>query len=96
MACSDSDNPDNYAAWSAAAAEAEADYGFVRDFLLDPHRDPTGRWRETYARALGRFGAADQVALLTRLMNDDRSVLEVRYAAARALVDLGTPVEIRP
>lgn len=28
VACSDSDNPDNYAAWSAAAAEAEAQYGY--------------------------------------------------------------------
>jgi len=73
-----------------AGAKAEADYGFVRDFLLDPHRDPPGRWRETYARALGALGANDQVPLLERLMNDSRSVLEVRYAAGRALVDLDT------
>ena len=26
-----------------AASKAEEDYGFVRDFLLDPHRDPPGR-----------------------------------------------------
>ncbi len=74
-----------------AASKAEADYGFVRDFLLDPHRDPTPRWRETYARALGALGAAEQVPLFTRLMNDERSVVDVRYAAARALVELDTP-----
>ena len=28
VACSDTDNPDNYAAWSAAADQAEADYGY--------------------------------------------------------------------
>ena len=28
VACSDSDNPDNYPAWSAAAADAEANFGY--------------------------------------------------------------------
>jgi len=28
VGCSDSDNPDNYAAWSAAAADAQANYGY--------------------------------------------------------------------
>ena len=28
VACSDTDNPDNYAAWSAAAAASEAEYGY--------------------------------------------------------------------
>ena len=28
VACSDSDNPDNYAAWAAAADDAEANYGY--------------------------------------------------------------------
>ncbi|MDP6523055.1 MAG: HEAT repeat domain-containing protein [Kiritimatiellia bacterium] len=73
-----------------AASKSEEDFGFTRDFILDPHRDPTGRWRETYTRALGALGAEKQVPLLVRLMNDSRSVLEVRYAAAKALADLGT------
>ncbi len=74
-----------------AASKPEADYGFVRDFLLDPHRDPSGRWRGTFARALGALGSDDQVPLLTKIMNDPRSVLDVRYAAARALADIDTP-----
>jgi len=74
-----------------AASKSEADYGFVSDFLLDPHRDPSGRWRGTFARALGALGANDQVPLLAKIMNDSRSVLDVRYAAARALADLDTP-----
>jgi HEAT repeat protein len=76
------------------ASKSEADYGFVRDFLLDPHRDPSGRWRGTFARALGALGANDQVPLLAKIMNDSRSVLDVRYAAARALADLDTPEAI--
>ncbi|MBT3198394.1 MAG: HEAT repeat domain-containing protein, partial [Phycisphaerales bacterium] len=74
-----------------AASKPEADYGFVRDFLLDPHRDPPGRWRGTFARALGALGGDDQVPLLATIMNDTRSVLDVRYAAARALADIDTP-----
>jgi HEAT repeat protein len=74
-----------------SGSKSEADYGFVRDFLLDPHRDPSGRWRGTFARALGALGANDQVPLLAKIMNDTRSVLDVRYAAARALSDLDTP-----
>ncbi|HID76042.1 MAG TPA: hypothetical protein EYP56_08610, partial [Planctomycetaceae bacterium] len=72
-----------------AAAKAEADYGYSGTFKDEEYNDPAPRWREGFLRALGRLGAHEQTDLIVRILNDERSVLEVRRAAADALADLG-------
>lgn len=72
-----------------ARAKAEADYGYCGQFKLDEYHDPAPRWREALVRALGLLGADQHVDLVVRILNDERSVLEVRHAAAEALADLG-------
>jgi hypothetical protein len=70
-------------------APAEADYGTSGTFKDEEYNDPAPRWREGLIRALGALGARDHVGLLVEILQDERSVLEVRHAAARALGDLG-------
>ena len=72
-----------------AAAKPEADYGWSTTWKDEEFNDPCPRWREALLRALGRLQATQQVALITRILNDEGSVLEVRHAAAAALVDIG-------
>lgn len=82
-----------------AASKPEADYGYCGIFNYkepkpagqDEYSDPCPRWREAYVHCLGRLGAAEAVPLLVRLLESDRNVLEVRYAAAVELDRLGTP-----
>jgi HEAT repeat protein len=81
-----------------SASPPEADYGFFAERLhdtwqvgQDEFNDPAPRFREAYLMALGRLGAADHVPLLTEILQDERNVLESRYAAAVALDQLGTP-----
>jgi len=72
-----------------AEAKAEADYGYCGQFKLDEYNDPAPRWREGLVRALGLLGAHEHTDLILRILDDQRSVLEVRHAAAEALADLG-------
>ena len=72
-----------------AAAKAEADYGYCGTFKFDEYNDPAPRWREGLVRALGLLGADRHTDLIVRILDDERSVLEVRHAAAEALADLG-------
>ncbi len=81
-----------------SASKPEAAYGYFGRFLFtarqqgqDEYNAPSPCWREAFTRALGELGGPDHVALLTRLLTDDRNVLEVQYAAAQGLDDLGTP-----
>jgi HEAT repeat protein len=75
-------------------ASAEADYGYSGQFKDEEYDDPAPRWRIGLVRALGLLGAHEQTGLLVRILNDERSVLEVRHAAAEALGDLGSPTAL--
>ena len=77
-----------------AASKPEADHGYCGKFIQDEYNAPAPRWREAMVRALGRLGGRGQVPLLSRLLNDERNVLEVRYAAAVALDEIGGPEAI--
>lgn len=76
-----------------AASQPEAEHGWCTDFLFndpkrvgqDEYNAPSPCWREAFTRALGALGTEQQVPLLVKLLNDERNVLEVRYAAALAL-----------
>jgi len=72
-------------------ARPEADFGAQGLFKDEEFDDPCPRWREAIVRALGVLKAVEYVPLLAAVMNDERSVLEVRHAAAEALVDLDAP-----
>ncbi len=75
-------------------AKAEAEYGFNGTFKNEEFNDPAPRWREGLIRALGILGAHEHTGLLVSILNDERSVAEVRLAAARALDDLGSPAAL--
>ncbi len=72
-----------------ARAKAEADYGYCGMFKFDEYNDPAPRWREGLIRALGLLGADEHTDLIAKILDDQRSTLEVRHAAAEALADLG-------
>lgn len=76
------------------AAKAEADFGYSGTFKDEEYDDPSPRWREGLIRALGLLGAVDQTPRIVGIMNDERSVVEIRMAAAQALADLGTEAAI--
>ncbi len=78
-------------AQALAAAKAEADYGYSGTFKDEEYNDPAPRWREALIRALGLLRAHEHTELIVRILNDERSVVEIRLAAARALADLGNP-----
>jgi len=71
-----------------AEAKAEADHGYCGTFKFDEYNDVSPRWREAFVRALGLLGAHQHTELIVRILNDTRSTLGVRYAAAQALADL--------
>jgi len=66
----------------------EADYGYSGVFKTDEYNDPTPRWREAVIRALGLLGAVDHAGMLVAILEDERSTMDIRRAAALALVDL--------
>ncbi|HUT09944.1 MAG TPA: HEAT repeat domain-containing protein, partial [Thermoguttaceae bacterium] len=74
-----------------AEAKAEADFGYSGTFKDEEYNDPAPRWREGLLRALGLLGAHDHTEMIVRILNDERSVLDIRRAAAEALSDLGNP-----
>ncbi len=73
------------------ASHPEAAYGFSGALEHAEYDDPTPRWREAFVRALGRFEAKPYERLLVKILEDERNVLEVRYAAAEALDEMDTP-----
>ena len=80
------------------ASKTEAEFGLCTDFLFkkaaqgqDEYNAPSPCWREAFTRALGHLGGPQHVPLLIGLLNDERNVLEVRYAAADSLVRIGNP-----
>jgi HEAT repeat protein len=74
-----------------AQSKPEAEYGFSGVLEHAEYNDPTPRWREAFARALGRLGAKEHVQLLVDILEDPRNVIDVQHAAALALDELGTP-----
>ncbi len=72
-----------------AEAKAEADFGYNGAFKNEEYDDPAPRWREGLIRALGLLGADQHTDLIVKILNDERTVAEVRRAAADALADLG-------
>jgi len=79
-----------------AASKTEAEHGYNGKYLYltakagqDEYNAPAPCWREAFTRALGWLGSHRHVPLLVRLLNDDRNVLEVRYAAAVSLARIG-------
>ena len=77
-------------ATALSEAKAEADYGYNGTFKNAEYDDPAPRWREALIRALGLLEAHEQTNQIAHILNDERSVLEVRHAAAEALADLGS------
>jgi HEAT repeat protein len=75
-------------------AKAEADFGYSGTFKDEEYNDPAPRWREGLIRALGLLNAHDQTEQIIGIMNDERSVVDVRHAAAWALGDLGNPAAL--
>ncbi|MHC4110439.1 MAG: HEAT repeat domain-containing protein [Planctomycetota bacterium] len=71
-------------------SEPDAEYGFSGALEHAEYDNPMPRWREAFARALGRLGAADRVGILVKILEDERNCLDVQYAAALALDELGT------
>ena len=71
-------------------AKSEADYGWSKTWKDEEFNDPCPRWREALVRALGLLKATQHVGLIAKILDDERSVLEVRHAAAEALADIGS------
>lgn len=71
-----------------AEARPEADFGYNGTFKNEEYNDTAPRWREALLRALGLLGAHQHTELIVRVLDDQRSVAEVRHAAAEALADL--------
>ncbi len=73
------------------SAPPEAAFGYNSTFKNEEYDDPAPRWREALLRALGLLGAHNHTSLIVEILNDERSVAEVRHAAAQALCDMGNP-----
>ncbi len=82
------------------ASKPEATFGYYGEYFNnktqghDEYNDPPPRWREAYARALGRLGSVEHAPLLEAIMQDDQNALGVRHAAALALDELGSDAAI--
>lgn len=83
------------------ASKPEAEYGYNgKFFFMKPkfgyaeYNDVPPRWRQAFVQALGVLKAKQCVPKLVELLNDDRNVLEVRYAAAESLDRISTPPAI--
>lgn len=55
----------------------------------DELNDPSPRFKEAYIRALGGLKATTAVPVLIDYLNNDRNALEIQYAAALALSEMG-------
>jgi len=78
-----------------AEAKAEADFGYSGTFKDEEYNDPAPRWREGLIRALGLLNAQQETDRIIGILNDERSVAEIRLAAAEALADLGNEKALR-
>jgi len=56
----------------------------------DEFNDPTPRYKEAFLRALGRLGDDKCAAVLAKYLDNQRNAMEIQYAAANALAELGT------
>jgi hypothetical protein len=56
----------------------------------DEFNDPTPRYKEAFLRALGRLGDDKCADVLARYLGNQRNAMEIQYAAANALAELGT------
>jgi len=56
----------------------------------DEFNDPTPRYKEAFLRALGRLGDDESVGVLAKYLENQRNAMEIQYAAANALAELGT------
>jgi HEAT repeat protein len=73
-----------------AALPDDIEAGFNERFHREEFDVAAGRYKEAYIRALGKLGRpADHTASLGQLCISDRNNLDIRYAAAQALGDLG-------
>jgi len=82
------------------ASKPEAAFGYYGEYFKKTeghaeYDDPAPRWREAFARALGRLGAVKHMDILVKILGDDRNVLGVRHAAAVALDELGTDEAVK-
>lgn len=84
VACSDTDNPDNYAAWSAAAAASEAEYGYFGP-LWTWISSICANWEPKESRYAGPFEAetANPVLIASTLYDP-----ATRYEGALRVADL--------
>jgi len=55
----------------------------------DEFNDPTPRYKEAFLRALGRLGDDKCAAVLAKYLDNQRNAMEIQYAAANALAELG-------
>ncbi|MCF7955164.1 MAG: HEAT repeat domain-containing protein [Phycisphaerae bacterium] len=83
------------------ASKPEAEYGYNGKFFFKQpqfgyaeYNDTPPRWRQAYVRAIGALGGKQCVPVLVELLNDDRNVLEVQYAAAESLDEIGTSAAV--
>jgi HEAT repeat protein len=81
-------------ATALSEAKAEADFGYSGTFKDEEYNDPAPRWREGTDPRVGTAGRDDQTERIIGIMNDQRSVVDVRHAAAWALGDLGNPAAL--
>ena len=72
-------------------SKPEALWGYSGALEHAEYSDPAPRRREAFIRALGRLGAKQYDHLLIDILQDQRNVVDVQYAAAHALDELGTP-----
>lgn len=72
-------------------SKPEALWGYSGVLEHAEYNDPAPRRREAFVRALGRLGAKQCDYLLVDILHDQRNVVDVQYAAALALDELGTP-----
>jgi len=83
------------------ASRPEASYGYYGEYFNnktqghDEYNDPPPRWREAFARGLGRLGATRHIGLLDKIIEDEQTALGVRHAAATALDELGSDEAIK-
>jgi len=72
-----------------AESKAEADFGYSGRFKDEEYNDPCPRWREAIVRRPRTTGRRRAHTAIVAVLNDERSVLEVRHAAAQAFGRIG-------
>jgi HEAT repeat protein len=77
-----------------ADSHPEAAYGFSGVLEHAEYDDPAPRVREAYIRALSRLGATQYLPTIADILTDEHNVMEMQYAAALALDELGTPAAL--